>query len=209
MNVTDVASVRRWQAELSAKHACVEAVRFAEGYESFKAAWDACPRGDWLLWWISKTIAAKQGPERRRLVRVACQCARLALPYVEAGETRPLRAIEIAERWANGDESVTLAEVRAAYDAAADAAAAAASYASYAAYYAAYAAAADAAAASYAAAAAADAAAADAAARSQMLAAAAAARSQMLARCVEIVRAEYPDPPTANSAVIAKAEGVQ
>jgi len=194
MNVTDVASVRRWQAELSAKHACVEAVRFAEGYESFKAAWDACPRGDWLLWWISKTIAAKQGPERRRLVRVACQCARLALLYVQASETRPLRAIETAERWANGDESVTLAEVRAAYDAAADAAAAAASAASYAAYvaaaYAAYAAAAAAAAAAYAA-----------------YAAAAAARSQMLARCAEIVRAEYPDPPTANSAVIAKAEG--
>ena len=194
MNVTDVASVRRWQAELSAKHACVEAVQFAEGYESFKAAWDACPRGDWLLWWISKTIAAKQGPERRRLVRVACQCARLALLYVQASETRPLRAIETAERWANGDESVTLAEVRAAYDAAADAAAAAASAASYAAYvaaaYAAYAAAAAAAAAAYAA-----------------YAAAAAARSQMLARCAEIVRAEYPDPPTANSAVIAKAEG--
>jgi len=206
MNVTDVASVRRWQAELSAKHACVEAVRFAEGYESFKAAWDACPRGDWLLWWISKTIAAKQGPERRRLVRVACQCARLALLYVQASETRPLRAIETAERWANGDESVTLAEVRAAYDAAADAAAAA-SAASYAAYYAAYAAAAAADAAADAAVAYAAAAAAAAAAYAAY--AAAAARSQMLARCAEIVRAEYPDPPTANSAVIAKAEGVQ
>lgn len=37
-----------WRDVLRAVHACDEALTFAEGYDSFQAAWDACERGDWM-----------------------------------------------------------------------------------------------------------------------------------------------------------------
>ena len=98
-----------------------------------EASGDACERGDWMLWYLGKVDV-----NRRRLVLAACNCARLALPHIRAGEQRPRLAIETAERWARGDATVTLAEVRAAADAAyayadaADAADAAYAYAAYA-----------------------------------------------------------------------------
>lgn len=117
-----IAADSRWQDLLVAKAACDESVAFAQGFNSFQAAWDACERGDWMLWWIGRTM--RGGPmsaERRPLVRVGCACARLALPYVRAGEDRPRLAIEIAERWANGDDTVTREQLRASAYAAADA----------------------------------------------------------------------------------------
>jgi len=125
--------------------------------------WDACQRGDWMLW-----LAAKANVDRKRVVMAACACARLALVHVPAGEMRPLAAIETAEAWCRGE--ATIEQVKAARDAAwrcpasAAAAAASAAYAAYAdaaAYAAAYAASA---------------------------AASAAGRSSTLARCADEVR---------------------
>ena len=108
--------------------ACNEARRWVESYRPravrARDYWTACERGDWLLW-----VASRAGVDRRDVVRAACACARLSLVHVPAGEPRPLRAIETAERWARG--KATIEEVRAAYDAAS----AAARYAAY--YYAA------------------------------------------------------------------------
>ncbi len=123
-------------------------------------AWARCPRGDWMLW-----LAARAEVDRRLVVLAACECARLALPYVPSGEDRPRAAIETAERWTRGE--ATMAEVRGA-----------AAYA-YAAAYAAYAAAYAADAAAYAA---------DAAA----YAAAAYARTRALRKCAAIVRRHIP-----------------
>ena len=72
--------------------------------------WDACERADWLLW-----LAAKANVDRKALVMASCACARLALKYVPAWESRPLAAIEMAERWCRGE--ATLAEVMAVRDA--------------------------------------------------------------------------------------------
>jgi len=163
--------------------ACGDSITWADQYGTDLArAWTECPRGDWLLW-----IAARVGVRRETVVLAACACARLALVHVPEGETRPLVAIETAERWARGE--ATLDEVRVARRAAAYAAAdaydayAADAYAAYA--YAAYAAyAADAA----------DAAAYDAyaayayAAYAAAFYAAAAARASTLARCADLVR---------------------
>lgn len=147
--------------------ACEDAVTFASQYPTIGEAWDACERGDWMLW-----LAAKAGLcTREQLVLAACACARLALVHVPGGEDRPRIAIETAEAWADGRAAID--EVRAA----ADAAYAAAAYADDAAAYAA----ADAAA--YAAYAAAAAYADDAAA-----VAAVAARNRVLRECADIVR---------------------
>ena len=63
---------------------------------------------------------------------VACECARLALPYVPKGEKRPLKAIEVAEAWVRGE--VTIEEVRDVADAADAAYAAYAADAAYTTY---------------------------------------------------------------------------
>lgn len=116
--------------------ACGEAIRWCEEgkFPTLEKAWQSCERGDWMLWLIGKLSSEPTSDNRKRLVLVACECARLALPYVEKGEARPLQAIEMAERWANGDDTVTLEMVRAAANAAAYAAANAAANAAYAAY---------------------------------------------------------------------------
>ena len=119
--------------KLKRLRACAEAVEFARGFDSMQGAWDACERGDWLLWFVGKGTRADGGLRHRKLVLVACQCARRGLKYVKAGEERPLKAIETAEAWANKAKGVTPADVRAAADAA-YAAAFAAADAAYAAY---------------------------------------------------------------------------
>jgi len=112
--------------------ACKEAVEFAAGFPSLAAAWAACDRGDWLLWYAGRLSGLSESDSRRRLVLAACECARLSLEHVPAGEDRPRLAIETAERWARHGAGITLAEVQTAADSAwdvanvADAAAAAA-----------------------------------------------------------------------------------
>lgn len=127
--------------ELKRMAACHDGSDWARDYPTAQAAWDACPRGDWMLWW-----AARRGVRRRDLVLAACACARLALPYAQGDEAE--LAIATAEQWAHGDVSVTLDDVRSASAAAADAADAA--YFAFAAASAAYAAASAAFAAAYA-----------------------------------------------------------
>jgi len=168
--------------KLESMHACREACEWVGG-KSLEEAWETCERGDWMLW-----LAVKAGVDRKKVVLAACECARLSLKYIPEEEIRPLRAIEMAEAWA--DDKVSIKEVKqaayAAYAAAnathATNAAYAAAYAVYAATYTAYAsnATAKAAYAAYAAANAADAAA-DAA-------YAAAARKSTLKKCADIVR---------------------
>ena len=156
-------------------------------------AWNACPRGDWLLW-----LAHYFGVERRLLVLSASDCAASVVDLVKSeSPLASVWAIDSARRFARGETDVE--ECRAAADAAAcaaDAADASAAYvayasAAYAAAYAAYAAdAASAADAAYAAAAAAACAAyttADA-----YTTAADAARKKKHAECARLVRKHIP-----------------
>ena len=159
--------------KLTKLNACGKAVEFCRGHRSLQSAWDACERGDWMLWLLGKLSGPSESASRRKLVLAACQCARLSLRHVPKGEMRPLTAVRTAERWARREEGVTLEMVRDAADAADAAAYAAADAAD----------AADAAGA--AAIAAADAA----------YAAYAAARVEVLKRCAAIVRKAYPRAP--------------
>ncbi len=152
--------LRKW---LDQREACSGALEWL-GTRGLATAWGECDRGDWLLW-----LAGMAGVDRRRLVLAACACARGALPYIPEGENRPRVAIETAEKWARGEEGVTLGDVRRAACAAYAACATDATDAAYAATDAAYAAYAAADAAAYA-------------------AAYAAAWGKSLARSAEIVR---------------------
>ena len=163
---------------LESRHACDPALEWLEQRNSDEM-WEHCERPDWLLWWAARHVP------RKELVLVACQCARLALPYVDAGEIRPIKAIETAEAWTRGE--VELEEVKGAANAA--------YYAANAAYYAARAAADDAHAAALAAA--------NAAARTADAAYAAPAadpaayvtRTAAQSRMCEIIRQQWPTCP--------------
>lgn len=126
---------------LNGLDACPEAVAWVEERD-LRAAWQECPRADWMLWLLGK-MAGKEGwPTRAQVAAAVCDCAETALKFVPAGEERPRRAISMARHYLRGEAA--LDEVRAAA-AAVDAADAA--YAAYAAaaIYAASAASADAA----------------------------------------------------------------
>lgn len=73
---------------------------------SYQEFWLMCQRGDWLLFFITK-----EGTTPRKLiVKAACQCARLSLPYIKAGELRPLKAIKTTELWL--EDKATIKEVK-------------------------------------------------------------------------------------------------
>ena len=142
--------IKHWSASLP-ENACGEAVRWASKQKSRATAWRDCERGDWMLWLIGQTNASNPySEERKPLVRVACECARLAWKYMPQASRD---ALEVVEAWTRGeasaedcrkaraDAAVAAAYADAAYaDAAAAAAYAAAAYAADAADAAAYAA---------------------------------------------------------------------
>lgn len=111
---------------------CEEGLKYAESFGSLQKAWDACERGDWMLWLLGKLSGPPESASRKELVLIACKCARTALKYVEKSEKRPLKAIQTAEKWAK--EAATIEEVREASTASYSAYAAYSVYAAYSAY---------------------------------------------------------------------------
>ena len=97
---TEPAPAPHWSERLARLGACEEALDWCKSQPSPEAAWDACPRGDWLIW-----IAARVVPNRRLVVGVACQCVRDA---VEFGYQMRL-ALGVVGAWAWGE--VTAVEV--------------------------------------------------------------------------------------------------
>ena len=91
-----------------------------------------------MLWYAGKLSGPPESEGRKRIVLATCECARLALPIFEKrhpDDKRVRVCLETAEKWARGEDGVTIEDVRkaryaAAYAAyAADAAADAAAYA--------------------------------------------------------------------------------
>ena len=175
---------------LSDLSACRDAAEYCAKFDTLEAAWLACERGDWLLW-----FSAKRGVDLKIIVRAACECARLALPHTK--DPRVLSCIETAEKWTRGEATIEEVRVlRSVAEAAAASAAASAAAASASAAYAAYAAASAAASAADAAYAAASAPAAAAAyAPAAAAAYADAARAKVRAECAAIVRKHIPSLP--------------
>ncbi len=156
--------------------ACQNAIMAAEG-KTAQEVWEICERGEWMLWLAGKLAGVPGCDRRRKLVFATVECARLVWLYVrEQDKCTVQTCYETAERWARGENGVTLENVRIAADAAA--------------YAAAYAADAAACAAARTAAYAADAAAC-AAART----AACTAADITLKQCADIVRKHYPISP--------------
>ena len=132
----------RTQFEINKFSPCQEAIAFRKQFNTFKEAWENCPRGDWMLW-----LAKKLQIDLLKLTTAKALCANTVRHLMK--DERSTKAIDVALLF--GQNKASIMELNAAADAA-DAAAAAA-YAAAAAAYAAAAAAAYAAAAADAAAA--------------------------------------------------------
>jgi len=139
--------------EIERFNPCVEAIEFRAKFDSFEESWDACERGDWMLWIACELNIGKI------LFLAKGECAKTVIHLMK--DDRSKKAVKAAIDYGNG--KITKKQLNTAYTAAYAAAAAAAADAAGAdAYagagaYAAYAAAAAGAGAAYAAAGAADA----------------------------------------------------
>jgi hypothetical protein len=104
---------------LKQHEACQTAIDWASQYHDFATAWDACYRPNWMLWLHNEGIIAISDADLRLF---ACDCVR----YTPIGDGRTVwdlltdersrNAVEVAERYANGD--ATEDELNAARDAA-------------------------------------------------------------------------------------------
>ena len=114
---------RHWTEKLVALDACSEAVVWARGYRSLTAAWNACERGDWMIWLLTRDLSDDPTtPERRKLAGLCAKFSRRALKH--AGEYRAQiePTIKLVERWARNDPRVTLEMLNTAREAAWEAA---------------------------------------------------------------------------------------
>jgi hypothetical protein len=63
--------------------ACKEAVLCASDYPDLPTAWQACRRGDWMLWYCGSVAGSPMSESRRRLTLAAARCTTLAVEYTD------------------------------------------------------------------------------------------------------------------------------
>ena len=123
--------MRYWE-KLEKMGACKDAVEWCKKFSSLQKAWDACDRGDRMMWLIARCNPTEA--QYKAIVLAACDCADLVEEYRRPEDKKVLAyCLETVHKWTRGE--ATIQEVRDAY-----AAAYAASTAAYAASTAAYAA---------------------------------------------------------------------
>ncbi len=87
-------------------HACPLGIRFADRYDTLRDAWEACRRGDWMLW-----FAARLDVPHKTLMLAKGLCAN-TVRHLMADE-RSRRAVDVAIAYGRG--RATDDELRAAY----------------------------------------------------------------------------------------------
>jgi hypothetical protein len=100
--------------KLKSLNACEDAVNWASQFSTSQDAWDNCKRSDWMIWIIDNQ---KWLPDKD-LRLFAVRCARDVQHLMK--DERSINAINVAERYANGEATtVELDAARAAARAAA------------------------------------------------------------------------------------------
>jgi hypothetical protein len=100
---------KHWSDRLVKINACPEAVEYARGFATAQEAWDACPRGDWMGWWID----LKKSRRQRQLIGAAI--LRYALPDLESDPVVALIVVWMAEAIERGDAEEIEAAAEAAW----------------------------------------------------------------------------------------------
>jgi len=82
---------KTWITRLKNLRVCPMAVEWAAQYETAQAAWDACGRGDWMLWYCGAVAGPPDSASRRRLLLACVECAELAYPCVREQDRAVVR----------------------------------------------------------------------------------------------------------------------
>jgi len=106
--------------EISRFSPCKDALVFRKKYKTFRGAWNACPRGDWMLW-----IAQRLGVDIRALTLAKGYCAKTVIHLMK--DQRSKDAVKAAIDFGRGKVDGEQLENTYAADAAAYAASAYAS----------------------------------------------------------------------------------
>ena len=82
---------------LQTNEACDPSIQWVEEHniQSLEEAWNACERGDWLLW-----MATKLGIDERKLALCAALCAHIVVQHMEDARSRD--AVRVAFLWGRG-----------------------------------------------------------------------------------------------------------
>jgi len=97
--------------------ACDEARTWAATQPDLEAAWTNCERGDWMLWLAGNLSGSPDSESRRRLVAAAVDCAALARKHTSGIARKAFdRCQRTTRRYLRA--KATIADVRAAADAA-------------------------------------------------------------------------------------------
>ena len=91
--------------------ACDPACKWQEG-KDLETVWNTCERGDWMIWLL---VNSENEVTDRELRLIAVKCARQVQHLMK--DERSINALDVAERFANGE--ATQEELTAARDAAA------------------------------------------------------------------------------------------
>ncbi len=113
-----------WIEKLRKQRACLDGLAWASQYETDQEAWNACKRGNWMLWAWGRNCGNSGSESHRMLVLCAVECAKTSLKYIKDKEAKKVvkKSLKTTERWARGEESVTLEDVKSTADAAGTAA---------------------------------------------------------------------------------------
>ena len=77
--------------EISKYNPCPEAIIFRAKYDSFEEAWNACERGDWMLW-----LAQQIKVDLRVLTLAKARCAELVMELMKGERSRKAVLVAIA-----------------------------------------------------------------------------------------------------------------
>lgn len=110
-------NAQQLQDKLIQLKACEPAIEWANG-KDLETAWNTCERGDWMIWLLTES---KNEVTDQELRLIAVECCR-SIQHLMTDQ-RSINAVDVAERYANGE--ATDEELRQARAAAEDAGAAA------------------------------------------------------------------------------------
>lgn len=98
--------------QLKSVDACSDAIKWAQDHPSARKAWNACPRGDWLLWILGRTINCEPWTDGRKpLLACALDCAETVKhlrPKTQAGKIAD--SVNVLREWIAGKATVEAAK---------------------------------------------------------------------------------------------------
>lgn len=91
--------------------ACTDAIEFASQFDSLVEAWQACERGDWMLWLVGRMINCEPWSEGRKpLLACALDCADTVKHLRGRYSDEIGRAVEVLRQWIRGEVSTEMAQ---------------------------------------------------------------------------------------------------